>query len=492
MTLYLSKSRYCNAVQCEKMLWLLKNKPECFDDSTKNEAVLETGNEVGDLAMGLFGEYTEVPFGDLSEMLKITDELISKKTKIICEASFSYEGLFCSVDILKNLGRKNVELYEVKSSTSLHDVYYDDVSYQYYVLTKLGYHVKKACLVHINSHYERIGELDLNQLFTIEDLTESAIASVSVVEENIAYFREYMKHRSEPEMGIGEHCFSPYECGFFPYCTRNLPRQNVFDLSAVQLNTKLKYYDKGMVSFEDLENAGLKAKPLMQVEYELYEKEDYIDKENIRAFLQDITYPLYFLDFETFQPAVPLYDHEYPYSQIPFQYSLHYMKRRNGKLYHKEFLAYPDHDPRRDLAEALCRDIPEDVCVLAYNMAFEKSRIKELANLYPDLSEHLMHIFDNIRDLIIPFQKRWYYSRKMQGSYSIKYVLPALYPDDPELDYHNLDGVHNGAEAAAAFKAMMRMDKEQLEEYRRYLLKYCQLDTYAMVKVLEKLEESIR
>ena len=244
MTLYLSKSRYCNAVQCEKMLWLLKNKPECFDDSTKNEAVLETGNEVGDLAMGLFGEYTEVPFGDLSEMLKITDELISKKTKIICEASFSYEGLFCSVDILKNLGRKNVELYEVKSSTSLHDVYYDDVSYQYYVLTKLGYHVKKACLVHINSHYERIGELDLNQLFTIEDLTESAIASVSVVEENIAYFREYMKHRSEPEMGIGEHCFSPYECGFFPYCTRNLPRPNVFDLSAVQLNTKLKYYDK--------------------------------------------------------------------------------------------------------------------------------------------------------------------------------------------------------------------------------------------------------
>ena len=120
-------------------------------------------------------------------------------------------------------------------------------------------------------------------------------------------------------------------------------------------------------------------------------------------------------------------------------------------------------------------------------MGFEKGRIKGLANLYPDLAEHLMNIHDNIQDLMIPFQKKYYYSKAMQGSYSIKYVLPALFPDDPSLDYHNLEGVHNGGEASATFKKMATMTPEELEEYRKHLLKYCGLDTFAMVKVWEKL-----
>ena len=153
---------------------------------------------------------------------------------------------------------------------------------------------------------------------------------------------------------------------------------------------------------------------------------------------------------------------------------MHYQKKQNGKLYHKEFLAYPGKDPRRDVAEHLCKDIPANVTVLAYNMAFEKTRIKKLAALFPDLSDHLMAIHDNMKDLMVPFQKGWYYTKAMQGSFSIKYVLPALFPNDPELDYHNLDGVHNGAEAANTFKQMAKMDKETLEEYRHYLLKYFQ------------------
>ncbi|MBR3347289.1 MAG: hypothetical protein IKG37_09440, partial [Solobacterium sp.] len=136
--------------------------PEEFDESVLNEAVLETGNKVGDLAMGIFGDFTEVPFGDLKEMMRTTDDLMKQRTPVICEASFSYEGLFCSIDILRNLGRNRVELYEVKSSTSIHDIYYDDISYQVYVLTRLGYHVSRACLVHLNKEYVRIGELNLS------------------------------------------------------------------------------------------------------------------------------------------------------------------------------------------------------------------------------------------------------------------------------------------------------------------------------------------
>ena len=197
-----------------------------------------------------------------------------------------------------------------------------------------------------------------------------------------------------------------------------------------------------------------------------------------------LTYPLYFLDFESFQPAVPLYDDSHPYEQIVFQYSLHYITTAGGELKHKEYLAQPGEDPRRGVAEALCRDIPRNVCTLAYNMGFEKGRIKGLTELFPDLADHLMDIHDHIVDLMVPFQKRQYYCRAMQGSYSIKYVLPALFPGDPELDYHSLDGVHNGTEASAAFEKMGEMDPVERQKCRENLLKYCGLDTLAMVIML--------
>ena len=493
MPFALSKSRYCNAVQCPKMLWLKTYMPEEFDDSCMNEAVLQTGNEVGDLAMGIFGEYTEVPFGDLKEMIRITEELILQKTPVICEASFSFDGLFCSVDILRNLGRNRVELYEVKSSTSLHEIYLEDVSYQAMVLTKLGYHVTRACLIHLNKEYVRLGDLALNELFTTEDLTDIARSRQDIVEEKIAFLKAYMRKRKEPDQPIGVHCFTPYACGFFPHCTKELPKPNVFDLRNTQLNTRIRYYEQGLISFADLQACGnLKKNPAMQVKYELEDLPDLIQKPAIQQFLDTITYPLYYLDFETFQPAIPLYDCCSPYNQIPFQYSLHYQKKKNGKLYHREYLAKPHEDPRRGLAEQLCRDLPEDVCVLAYNMAFEKARIKEMAGLFPDLAPHLMSIFNNMKDLMIPFQQRAWYNRAMQGSYSIKYVLPALYPDDPELDYHSLEGVHNGHEASDAFKQMHSMNADTLQEYRRYLLKYCELDTYAMVKLLNRLYEAVQ
>ena len=160
-------------------------------------------------------------------------------------------------------------------------------------------------------------------------------------------------------------------------------------------------------------------------------------------------------------------------------------------MQHREYLAAPGDDPRRGVAEQLCRDIPRDVCTLAYNMAFERGRIKALAALYPDLAEHLMNIHNHIVDLMVPFRQRDYYTRAMQGSYSIKYVLPALFPDDPELDYHNLDGVHNGTEASTAFANMASMEPEEREACRNQLLKYCGLDTLAMVKVWEKLTEAV-
>lgn len=489
MSLYLSKSKFCTAVQCPKMLWLHKNKPEEFDDSVLNQSVLESGNEVGDLAMGLFGEFIEVPYGDLGNMLDETQRLIAEGIPVIAEASFSLDGLFCSVDILKNKGNNHVEIYEVKSSTELHEIYIHDAAYQQYVLTGLGYKVDNISVVHINPLYVRHGEINLNEFFVIEDVKSRTDALQYGIRDFLPELELIMSSNREPDMEVGFHCNKPYKCGYFDYCTGRLSHPNVFDINRMKFDTKVKLFNKGKYYFNELVKCKkIKGNQRLQVESHLTGKTE-INKKEISGILSSLSFPLYFLDFETFQEAVPPFDFTSPYEQIPFQYSLHWLESADGELKHTEFLAEVGVDPRRALAEKLCADIPLNVCTTAYNMSFEKNVIKKLAEIYPDLSSHLMNIHDNIQDLMIPFSKKYYYLPEMQGSYSIKYVLPALYPDDPSLDYHNLEGIQKGDQASNAFKAMKTMSPEEVAETRKNLLAYCKLDTFAMVKVWEKLRD---
>lgn len=483
--MYLSKSKYCNAVQCKKMLWLNEYKPE--EKESLNESVLENGTQVGELAKNLFGFHIDVSFNEnLKQMIEDTKSLLYLDKVVITEASFEYDNNFCSVDILKK-NKSDFEIYEVKSSTEVKDIYKEDISYQYYILNNLGYNVTKASIVYINSQYERNGELNLKELFNIEDVTKYVKEKLENIKLNIKEINNYMNQKREPDELLGIHCVKPYNCPFFKYCTKGLGNQNVFTLKGINNNKKFELYNKGIFEYEELLKIKISDKIKQQIEFELYDEEDYIDKTKIKEFLDKLTYPLYFLDFETFQMSIPLYDKTRPYMQIPFQYSLHYII--NDELKHKEFLSEPDIDPRRKLAESLVKDIPKDVCVLAYNMAFEKMVIKELAILYEDLSDHLMNIYKNIKDLMIPFKDRYYYSKNMHGIYSIKYVLPALYPNDPSLDYKNLDLVHNGSEAMNMFANMCNLDKDKQKELKNSLLKYCELDTYAMVKIFYKLKE---
>ena len=486
--MHLSKSRYTRAYQCNKMLWLDKHKPEEAVVLDKG-AVFDNGTLVGEYAKKLFGENIDIKYNnDLNQMVIDTKEALKNDKCIITEASFNYNDCFCSVDILvKN--NDEYEMYEVKSSTRLSPIYLEDISYQYYVLTNLGLNVTKACIVHIDNKYVRKGDLELDKLFKIEDVTETVLEKQEFVKNKIKEINEYMEREDEEEKDLGEYCFVPYDCPFFTYCSRNLGNNTVFDIRGMNHKERFNYYRKGVIKFEDLLNEKIKDDYKEQIEFELFDKKDKIELEKIRDFLKTLTYPLYFLDFETYQPPIPEYDNMSPFEQIPFQYSLHYYEDEKSELKHKEYLAKSGTDTRRDLAENLVKDIPQDVCVLAYNMTFEKNVIKKLANLYPDLSEHLMNIHSNIKDLMIPFKNREYYTKAMQGSYSIKYVLPALFPNDPSLDYHNLEKVHNGAEASATFTRMANMSEEEQKEIRHHMLEYCGLDTYAMVKIYKKLKD---
>jgi hypothetical protein len=190
---------------------------------------------------------------------------------------------------------------------------------------------------------------------------------------------------------------------------------------------------------------------------------------------------------------IPDIDNTKPYQQICFQYSLHYYLEEGGELYHKEFLNEEyDSNPMYNLSKQLCEDIPKNSCVLVYNQSFEKARLKEMAELFPEFSDHLNNINDNIKDLLPPFRNHDYYVKEMYGSASIKKVLPALFPNDPELDYHNLEQVHVGTEASEAYLALPNLSKNEQEKLRKNMLKYCALDTFAMVKIYQKLKEVIK
>lgn len=486
----LSKSRYTFGVRCEKLLWLNINKQNEAEDMG-NDAVLENGNKVGDLARHLFGDdYVLIDFDKGYEAMIRDTQLSMKNNKsIICEASFNYDGNFCSVDILKNDG-DGVELYEVKSSTEVKDIYIDDITYQTWVLKKCGLNVKRSYLVYVNANYVKNGDFNINEYFNIEDV--SSKLKMDEVDDNIMKFKRVVNMEEEPDIDLSIGCHSPYDCPYFKYCTRNLVSPNIFDVGwNVSFKKKLELYKENIISFEEvLLSNKLNDKQNRQIDFYLHNKSPKIDKIAIKSLLNKFKYPLYFLDFESYQESVPMIDGTKPYQQICFQYSLHYYLEEDGKLYHKEYLSREyNGDPMYGLCKQLCEDIPRDSCVLVYNDSFEKTRLKEMASLYPEFSEHLLNIRNNIKDLLPPFRNHEYYTKEMQGSFSIKYVLPALFSDDPSLDYHNLEQVHKGTEATNAYLSLKDLSLEEEEELRKNMLKYCGLDTYAMVKIYEKLKE---
>lgn len=510
----LSKSRYTLFSQCPKALWLRTYKPEEAEVDEALEARFEQGNVVGDLAMGLFGDFKEVTTQDadgnldLTKMIELTQQYMAEGVENICEASFNYKGNYCAVDVLHKTSQGWV-IYEVKSisfpmfkkeQTKL-EKYAPDIAYQKWVLDKCDVNVIGTYLVCLNSDYVRQGELDLQQLFITKDMKELVDNEYLKVPFRVSQAMKVINDETEPDVDIAEQCNKPYHCAFWTYCKalHGVPTPSVFDVYGGSMKSKkndrffmtqkLELYRDGKTSFE-----AVMGEPLGHIQRLQVEGKEFIDKEGIRQFLDTLSYPLYFLDFETMQNPVPQYDGAKVYAQIPFQYSLHIKPNESAPYKHTAFLAESNgQDPRRALAEQLCHDIPLDVCTLAYNKKFEVGRIEELAELYPDLSGHLLNIARNIKDLLDPFQAGYYYLPAMCGSFSIKKVLPALFPDDKELDYHNLnEQVQNGGDAMTIFPKMRKMSPREVQSAREALLNYCKLDTWAMVKVWEKLKEVIR
>ncbi|WP_246545443.1 DUF2779 domain-containing protein [Pelotalea chapellei] len=476
----LSKSRYMKGRQCHKSLWLYTYKPELLEVSEAAEQAFTQGHEVGELARDIFPKGVLIPFGGFSYDQQVQQTQAALATaKVIYEAAFTHNGIFVKADILRKV-RGGWEMYEVKGSSKLKDHYLDDAAVQYYVINGSGLTLTKAYVVHLNTSYCRNGALDHNELFTRQNVTVEVLERQADVKKEIARQKRMLKGK-EPDISIGPWCSKPYNCDFDGHCWNKIPEDSVFDLAGKGVDA-FDLYRQGIEKLKDIPQDLLKGKQLQQSQAALCKK-TIVNKKKLREFLDSLSYPLYFLDFETFEASIPKYDGLRPFQDVPFQYSLHWQKRAGGKLYHSEYLAQPNLDPRKGIVQRLLEDIPDGACVLAYWKSFESNRLKELADHFPKKKKRLHSIIDNMKDLIDPFQARHLYSWKQKGSHSIKAVLPAFVNG---MSYDELK-IGNGLAAMEAYHQMCYLyDKpRELAQVRKNLLEYCKQDTLAMVKLLE-------
>lgn len=485
----LSKSRYVQGWQCPKALFLEKFHPELKDEVTEaKQAVFDAGHTVGYYAQQLFAggiDATKGDFSDFNAALAYTQELINSGQEIIYEAGFEFEGNLCYLDILVKRAGKWFA-YEVKGSTSVHDYYLQDTSYQYYVITNSGLQLEDIFLVHLNTDYVRHGELDLSELFTTVSLKEKVLEMQVEVKTRISILKNMLSNGEQPAIEIGPHCSNPFNCSFMGHCWKDVPDYSVFDIVRLNATKKFNLFNHGIIEIDDIpDDAPLNDKQWLQVVAER-ENKTFIESDMIRKFISRLEYPLYFMDFETFMSPIPLFDDSQPYRQICFQYSLHLIEKPGGELLHFEYLGTPPTDPRLGFVKSLIENCGTSGTVLTYNKGFETGRLKELAMIYPEHAIALYSIINRVDDLMEPFQKMYYYTPEMRGSYSIKKVLPAVVP---ELSYKDLEINNGGLASNAYFKMQTMSDNDELLKTRKNLLDYCKMDTYAMVKILEKLEE---
>jgi len=487
----LSKSTFIRGLQCRKSLFLYKHYIHLRDPlSNEQRALFNRGNRVGLLARDLFpGGVDASPSSPryFAESVAKTEELIKSGVEVIYEAAFQFDRVLVALDILvKKEGKWYA--YEVKSSARISATYILDASLQYHVITRSGLPLEDFSIIHLNTAYIRRGPIELSKLFAITGVRRQAEQNEAMVMENIASEKETLGGTQVPDIAIGEHCFSPYNCDFMGQCWKQMPTDSIFSLSGVPKAELFAMYNAGIQRIDDIREDTVLSEGLKMQVQALRSQVPIIDKAGIQKFLNELQYPLFFLDFETTMPAVPMYEGNKPYQHLPFQYSLHYKKDLHSPLEHFEFLADTHTDPRKSFLLSLLEHTKRPGDILVYYATFERSVFNSLKQDFPEYGKEIDLRLSRIRDLIIPFKDRLYYHPAMKGSSSIKNVLPALVPG---FSYDNL-AIGNGNMAMGAYeKLRTETDLFVQQELREALLEYCKLDTLAMVKILEVLEQSV-
>jgi len=432
-------------------LWLKKNDPKKLPPIDENtQALFDAGHQFEPYAESLFPEGATIGFSDYKEYLSLpqrTQDAINKGEPVLFQPRFEWLEFTCICDIVSFVVDNEVDLYEIKASTSAKVEHEFDLAFQTAVLEGAGLKVRNIFVIHVNNQYVRNGPVEADKITIIQDVTKKVRSRDEVTAKNMSLAVAAAKQKTMPD-----------------------PSPTLAKLGSK--NDWLQVYENIV--------------PQARIEYPANTRPT-IKHEYIKAFLEDLTYPLYFLDYETMKGLIPYFDGHRPYQQVPFQYSLHIIQELGGDVEHREFLHRENSDPSRSLVEKLIYDVGKEGTILVWYEQFEKSRNSELGEMYPEYIQDMESINDRVVDLIIPFKKKWYDDPRFEGSASIKHVLPVLCPD---LSYKSL-GIQEGGSAQRLWMEAVLDDKrsDQKETILSDLIEYCKLDTLAMVEIFKKLLE---
>lgn len=493
MPIHLSKSRYLSGLQCSKQLWWKVHEPKA-PELVPDEglaAVLTRGNVVGELARTYFpgGVLIDLPAYAFAERVEATRAAIAQGAPAIYEASFLVDGVFCAVDILQRKGR-GYSLVEVKSTLDVKDEHIPDAAVQLHVLRGAGLSVKRVDIMHLNRECRHP---DLSNLFVRKNVTRQAEKLLPAVPKKTkALFK--MLQGPTPKMETGPHCSKPYECAFMGRCWPAVPDDHVstlYRISQKKLDALSKAGHRTIPKLPETFEAG----PVMKRQIASVTKGRLVVEARLTEALRAIVAPIAFLDFETIAPAVPVWPGCGPYEQVPVQFSCHVVTRGPRGMAHHAWLADGPGDPRPVFAKALVEACADAKTVVAYNAPFEKRCITSLIAAVPKQRKALESINARMVDLL-PIVRDNVYHPSFGGSFSIKSVLPALVKG---LGYEDLE-IQNGGVAATALEGMLLEAGEgdadedgkreaERKRLRKNLLAYCERDTFAMVKLWERLGE---
>ena len=487
----LSKSTYLSGKQCLKKLWIERNQRALLPPvSESQQHIFDQGHRIGALAQTLFpGGIDVTPAAYNREGIEAaiaqTAELIAAGQEVIYEAAFQHNGVFCAVDILVR-DSAGWKLYEVKSSTAVKDVHTDDIAIQLYILQGCGLTVTDASVVVVDTAYRRNGALDPQRLFRIESVHYDALVSLPGITDRIAELKAALTAPEQPAVDIGMQCHQPYECLLIAHCRAHLPEASIFTLRGLRKRDAYDWYRKGYRALVDLPEDAFSERQALQIRLAKTGATQ-IDRAAVAAFCAQLRYPLHYLDFETWSSAIPAFDGTGPYTPHIFQYSLHIEASPDAELEHREYLAEPNgRDYRHALLTQLFADLGEEGDIVVYNQSFEQTRLREVAEQFPEFADAVVRATARMVDAMKVFTQGWYESPRFGGSYSIKRVLPVI---DPTKGYADL-AIQSGDVASILFaRHFTAADPTGFAVYRDALLSYCGMDTEGMVGVIRTLRE---
>jgi len=478
-------------LQCSLRLWNKIYDPLKDDNSEPSSSELERV-KIGELARTLFssGTFASKQNASHKALCEITKTLVNSNETTLFDATFDTGNCRVRVDILDKADPSGWKVYQISSSTSIHDRHIASMAYQVHVLSSLGINIQAACIIHINSKYRHKNpKIVATEFFNIVDVTDSVNERLAQTETLINLKLESINTQSAPKINPGNFCKSPMPCEFKDRCHATLPKDWTGKLPRIKQAQLEKYSNHGIISISKIPDDMCLSGIGEQIRISHKTGKPFISGE-LKRRLIGFGPPAYHLDFESIMPAIPLYTDTSPYQHIPFMFSLHLID--GNSLTHQDFIGFPANDPRRDLALSLIRMTENDEFPIVVYSHYEKRILGELARDFPELETPLLRLISRLKDLYQLVQKSIYFP-KFYGSFSIKHVAPALVP---YLNYSDLE-IKNGAMAANSYQNMVydsrigKIENSAIMQRLSSIRQYCKRDTLATVEIWKYLNSSI-